>query len=141
MKRQRMMIAFIILAGLFAIVRVFHLYSESVRDSYRISTAGGILVHYLKSTQRWPQGWDDLQRHAAKNKNVLGSITEKEWAELHQRIKIDFDFAPSSCDTSSVWSDRTPQVAVISTKEGRTTGAVGNPNQAIYLYLKTIGKD
>ncbi len=133
---RSLMIACAVIAVLLAVVQLYKRFDLSIRDSYRVSIAGAILVHYLRDTGGWPRNWEDLRNYAQSNPGKFGN--RGDLSDLSNQIDINFAFNPNSHDFSPAWSRDTPPLIVVRTKDGRYNGAVGNPNEAIYLYLQQI---
>ena len=103
-------------------------------NGYRVQAAGDLLVDYMKDSGKWPEGWNDLTRFVEHHKSELQYRPNIQ--DLRSHVRIDFDFDPTTVDLRSEWSDNNPQLIVVSSTYGRTSGATRNPNHFVYAYLR-----
>ncbi len=55
----------------------------------------------------------------------------------HYNIEIDFSFELTAVDTTSDWSETAPQIKLFESNTGQTQGALFDPNELIYVHLRS----
>ncbi|XZE36229.1 hypothetical protein SH501x_001787 [Pirellulaceae bacterium SH501] len=130
-----MLFAFVVIAlVLAAAIELNGRLEDLATNGYRVQTTGYLLVDYVDDFGKWPESWEDLQRHIEANRSTLKFAPDV--TDLQSYVRIDFDFDPDRIDLKRGWFDEKPPFVVVESVYGRTAGATCNPNEFIYAYLR-----
>lgn len=107
--------------------------NDRIRNPYRLQATGDLLIDYMDNHNRWPTGWEELQRFVLSESHVENEVV---WIqELKQTVRIDFSFDPMSLRTATDGIQIEPSLTVVMANDGTRHGATRDPNAAIYDYL------
>lgn len=124
-------LAVIIVAAISIPITINRLNDRIHAPKYAMQT-GNLIVEYMTANDgQWPTGWEDLSRYVPKDHGAW-------FVEVQENVNIDFDWDPSSADTSIDRHVNGVPIGPVTLKNDEVLNhdAYPDPNAIIFNYLK-----